>query len=358
VTKTHVGLANVDNTSDAAKPISTAVAGALSGLAPLANPAFTGTPTGITKTHVGLGNVDNTSDANKPVSTAVTTALSGKAPVVNPVFLNYSTFGHINVATSSAEVLAQYGTTRTSITNNLQNNGEYEVDYVKNGSSWSNPTRLGFAWMMQTNATAITLVNLMQLRHNGNLETVGVITGPTITALQSSITALESGKATAASVTALSSTVSGHTTDIANLQSSNASVATMQSTINGYATSFTTGTLTHNLRRASMEILSASKTYTTANLIDTIVIRGNGCVVTLPYINDFAFNGVMVTVYVDGPHSGSIQVTGDQLRYGGGSLTNHPSYNFDTGRRILLMAITNGTVGLGYAQWTVMQTGP
>jgi hypothetical protein len=38
--------------------------------APLASPAFTGTPTGITKAHVGLGNVDNTADTAKPVSTA------------------------------------------------------------------------------------------------------------------------------------------------------------------------------------------------------------------------------------------------------------------------------------------------
>lgn len=43
--------------------------------APLASPTFTGTVGGITKTMVGLGNVDNTSDANKPVSTAVTTLL-------------------------------------------------------------------------------------------------------------------------------------------------------------------------------------------------------------------------------------------------------------------------------------------
>lgn len=34
---------------------------------------------GITKTDVGLGNVDNTSDANKPISTSTQTALSGKA---------------------------------------------------------------------------------------------------------------------------------------------------------------------------------------------------------------------------------------------------------------------------------------
>jgi len=46
--------------------------------APLASPAFTGTPTGITATHVGLGNVDNTSDANKPVSTAQQTAIDAR----------------------------------------------------------------------------------------------------------------------------------------------------------------------------------------------------------------------------------------------------------------------------------------
>lgn len=39
------------------------------------------TPTGIVKGDVGLGNVDNTSDANKPVSTATQTALDGKQPL-------------------------------------------------------------------------------------------------------------------------------------------------------------------------------------------------------------------------------------------------------------------------------------
>lgn len=73
--KADVGLGSVDNTSDATKPVSTAQQAALDLKAPLASPAFTGTPTGITKTHVGLGNVDNTSDVNKPVSTAQQTAL-------------------------------------------------------------------------------------------------------------------------------------------------------------------------------------------------------------------------------------------------------------------------------------------
>ena len=128
-TATEVGLANVNNTTDLLKPISTATqtaldlkanqattytktetdtriqavvgvaplaldtlaeiatqlasdesaAGALTTAvalkAPLASPIFTGTVSGITKAMVGLGSVDNTTDLLKPVSTATTTAI-------------------------------------------------------------------------------------------------------------------------------------------------------------------------------------------------------------------------------------------------------------------------------------------
>ena len=140
VTKAQVGLGNVDNTSDLAKPISTATQAALdlkanqattytktavddllgekldsntaaSTYATIAtvtglenqiegklviidgqieeltdtyNAAnehinSTNNPHGVTKAQVGLGNVDNTSDANKPISTATQAALDKKA---------------------------------------------------------------------------------------------------------------------------------------------------------------------------------------------------------------------------------------------------------------------------------------
>ncbi len=47
----------------------------------------------LNKAAVGLGNVDNTSDANKPVSTATTTALGLKANITNPTF---ETFVRVN----------------------------------------------------------------------------------------------------------------------------------------------------------------------------------------------------------------------------------------------------------------------
>lgn len=113
--KADVGLSNVDNTSDASKPVSTAqqtalnakentiAAGttaqyyrgdktwqALTAAAAGAEPAFAAGTTSqyrrgdktwqtLDKTAVGLANVDNTSDVNKPVSTATQTALNLKA---------------------------------------------------------------------------------------------------------------------------------------------------------------------------------------------------------------------------------------------------------------------------------------
>lgn len=64
-------ISNIDNTSDANKPVSLATKTQLDLKAPLASPKFTGTPTGITKAHVGLGNVDNTTDLNKPIPLSV-----------------------------------------------------------------------------------------------------------------------------------------------------------------------------------------------------------------------------------------------------------------------------------------------
>ncbi|MBC8054886.1 MAG: hypothetical protein H7Y13_17645, partial [Sphingobacteriaceae bacterium] len=95
ITKSMVGLGNVDNTTDLLKPVSTATQSALDAKAsttdvdlkaPLASPTFTGTVSGITKSMVGLGNVDNTTDAGKPISTAAQTALDAKAPLASPTF--------------------------------------------------------------------------------------------------------------------------------------------------------------------------------------------------------------------------------------------------------------------------------
>jgi hypothetical protein len=83
--KSTIGLANVDNTSDLNKPISTATQAALDNkestiTASTTSTYYRGDKTFqiLDKTVVGLTNVNNTSDANKPVSSATQTALNGK----------------------------------------------------------------------------------------------------------------------------------------------------------------------------------------------------------------------------------------------------------------------------------------
>ena len=66
VTLADINLDNVDNTSDANKPVSTAQQTALNAKADAS----------------AVSNVDNTSDANKPVSTAQQTALNLKANIL------------------------------------------------------------------------------------------------------------------------------------------------------------------------------------------------------------------------------------------------------------------------------------
>lgn len=87
VTKDQVGLGKVDNTADLEKPVSVATQKAINAVQSnldktnisLENHiADKKNPHEVTKEQVGLGNVDNTSDANKPISTATQTALNGK----------------------------------------------------------------------------------------------------------------------------------------------------------------------------------------------------------------------------------------------------------------------------------------
>jgi len=86
-----------------------AVFDALALKAPLASPTFTGTVNGITKSMVGLSNVDNTSDANKPVSTAQQTALNLKANLASPTFTGIVTAPRITGRCDGLEVLCKAG---------------------------------------------------------------------------------------------------------------------------------------------------------------------------------------------------------------------------------------------------------
>lgn len=232
VTKASLGMGNVDNTSDAGKPISdltqaaldaktsktyvdtkvsdlvnaapatldtlnelaaalgndpnfaTTVSTLIGQKAPLASPTFTGTVAGVTKSMVGLGSVDNTSDAGKPVSTLTQSALDAKLPKNNGVvtgFMNFlnaagqtiSTFGHASIFGAIAANLS---------------NGYGELGFVNN-TGFSTLGWHAFSWYRYTSTTEKTV--LASLTYGGTFNVPGTITGPTISDLNAADIALQ-----------------------------------------------------------------------------------------------------------------------------------------------------------------------
>ena len=126
ITKGMVGLGNVENTADVDKPVSTATQTALdaklasstaaSTYAPIDSPTFTGTVAGVTKAMVGLGNVDNTTDAGKPVSTATQAALDLKADLAGPTLTGTTTTADLVVNGDFTVNGTNFSASATSIT--------------------------------------------------------------------------------------------------------------------------------------------------------------------------------------------------------------------------------------------------
>ena len=141
--------------------------------APIVSPTFTGTVNGITKSMVGLGNVDNTTDALKPVSTATQTALDAKLS---------STVAASTYATKASPVFTGTvdfsGATVTGITalpTQLNNSGKY---LTTNGTAatWSDLNLTAYA----TKASPV---------FTGTVDFSGAtVTGLTTTVADSSIT--------------------------------------------------------------------------------------------------------------------------------------------------------------------------
>ncbi len=126
--KTSVGLGNVDNTSDANKPISTATQTALNGkentiTAGTTSQYYRGDKTFQTldKAAVGLGNVDNTSDLNKPISTATQTALNAKQNTITTGTISQYFRGDLSLATldKTAVGLSNVANVDTTTTANI-----------------------------------------------------------------------------------------------------------------------------------------------------------------------------------------------------------------------------------------------
>jgi len=101
--------------------------------APLADPTFTGTVSGITKSMVGLGNVDNTTDANKPVSTATQTALDAKSNIL--VTTNAQSSNYTIDLADAGKLIEMSGGGTLTITDSSSFPVGFYVDVLQTGTS-------------------------------------------------------------------------------------------------------------------------------------------------------------------------------------------------------------------------------
>lgn len=152
LSKTLVGLSNVDNTSDANKPISSATQTALNGKEPSlpsgGNNAhyLRGDKTWATlgKVSVGLSEVDNTSDMNKPVSTAQAAAISALGLTLQPVNTNLTAISALSTTSFGRSFLTQLDAPAsrallglsTSVTYDVGTLGQ-RIPLLNGNNSWS-----------------------------------------------------------------------------------------------------------------------------------------------------------------------------------------------------------------------------
>jgi hypothetical protein len=107
--KADVGLANVDNTSDADKPVSTAAQTELNLKAPLASPTFTGTVTtplstaGYVKTNAS-GVLSSSAAIAQADVTSLTTDLAAKAPLASPALTGTPTAPTATAGTNTTQI--------------------------------------------------------------------------------------------------------------------------------------------------------------------------------------------------------------------------------------------------------------
>jgi hypothetical protein len=117
----------------------------------------TSNPHSVTKTQVGLSNVDNTSDANKPVSTAQQSALDAKANLSNfralkvaPQTLTLTSFENIVGASFSVEANTNYYFTLNISVNSTA--GTPTADFQFTGPS--SPVSVGIVMKQQASSTS------------------------------------------------------------------------------------------------------------------------------------------------------------------------------------------------------------
>jgi hypothetical protein len=169
--------------------VTSAIQTQLDAKAPIADPTFTGTVSGISKSMVGLGNVDNTADADKPVSSATQTALDAKLSLAGGTMtgkitldgdptqaLHATTKQYVdNVASGILSKPAVYAATTANLTSTYSNGTDGVGATLTATSNGAFPVVDGVQLTTSNGTRGILVKNQTNAEENGryNLTTLG-----------------------------------------------------------------------------------------------------------------------------------------------------------------------------------------
>jgi hypothetical protein len=178
--RTTLGLGNVDNTSDANKPVSTAQAAAdatkqpldadlttIAGLAATTDnviqsvgsawasrtPAQVKATLALTKSDVGLGSVDNTADASKPVSTAQAAADALKADKTTSIATTAPLTGGGDLSASRTLAVNTFGAAQAGV---VPLSGGGTANFLRADGVWAPPPASGGGGGLPTTGGTMT----------------------------------------------------------------------------------------------------------------------------------------------------------------------------------------------------------
>ncbi len=200
-TKEQIGLGNVDNTADAAKPVSSAMQTALdekaSAAALTAHAGNTSNPHAVSKSQIGLGNVDNTADAAKPVSSAMQTALDSKASAAaltahtsntsNPHAVSKAQIGLGNVDNTADAAKPVSSAMQTAL--DAKQSASVALSILSAG--FQSPVQTGVPHWNGTAWTDASAANLRQVAGLNNVNNTADAAKPVSSAMQAALDAKE-----------------------------------------------------------------------------------------------------------------------------------------------------------------------
>lgn len=188
VTKAQIGLGNVENvsTNDQTPTYSdtTTLATLVSGeklnvslqkiklaiTTLISHVANTSNPHSVTKTQVGLGNVDNTSDTNKPVSTAQQTALNTKVDKVSGMGLSSNDY----TAAEKTKLAGIAAGAQVNTITGIKGNGETSY---RTGNVNITPANIGLGNVNNTADSAKNVLSATKLTTPRTISLTGDVTG-------------------------------------------------------------------------------------------------------------------------------------------------------------------------------------